>query len=78
MKGRYFSAIIRPSKFREDGRILEELEEKKEKKRITVLFNPIGNPFSNSCNNNYLFVRTNQPMAQAKKKQLQLPKLLLI
>ena len=37
MKGRYFSAIIRPSKFREDGRILEELEEKKEKKRITVL-----------------------------------------
>ena len=31
MKGRYFSAIIRPSKFREDGRILEELEEKKEK-----------------------------------------------
>ena len=57
---------------------LEELEEKKREETDYCPFNPIGNPFSNSCNNNYLFVRTNQPMAQAKKKQPQLPKLLLI
>ncbi len=78
MKGRYFSAIIRPSKFREDGRILEELEEKKEKKRITVLLTLLAILLAILVTIIIFFVRTNQPMAQAKKKQPQLPKLLLI
>ena len=54
MKGRYFSAIIRPSKFREDGRIFGGIRRKEREETDYCPFNPIGNPFSNSCNNNYL------------------------
>ena len=47
MKGRYFSAIIRPSKFREDGRIFGGIRRKEREETDYCPFNPIGNPFSN-------------------------------
>lgn len=78
MKGRYFSAIIRPSKFREDGRILEELEEKKEKKRITVLLTLLAILLAILVT---IIIFLYEPINQwlkPKKKQPQLPKLLLI
>ncbi len=68
MKGRYFSAIIRPSKFREDGRIFGGIRRKEKEETDYCPFNPIGNPFSNSCNNNYLFC-TNQSTNGSSQKE---------
>lgn len=63
-----FSAIIIASKSREDGRNLEEFEEKQEKKKITFLLSLVAVLLAVIVGIIIFYVRSNQPMAQAKKE----------
>ena len=52
----------------EDGRIFGGIRRKEREETDYCPFNPIGNPFSNSCNNNYLFC-TNQSTNGSSQKR---------